>query len=73
MLDSFAKLPSLIEEWLARGHMEGKIVIPGHPAKSADCPSDLLEQEPALPKLNIVTLGRELHPKLPEALVKDCN
>ena len=39
--------------------MEGKIVIAG------------LEQEPALPKLNIATLGRELHPKLPEDLVKD--
>lgn len=61
----------LIEEWLARGHMDGKVVIPGHPSTGGECPPDLLEQEPAPPKLNVVTLCRDLHPKVPEDLVKE--
>ena len=60
-----------LEEWLARSHMEGKVVIPGHPAPNSECPADLLEQEPAAPKLNVVTSGRGLYPKVPEDLVKE--
>ena len=55
---------------LAAGHMAGSIVIPGHSLGSAECPADLLEKEPDLPKLNIMVARRDLYPEVPGSVIR---
>lgn len=55
---------------LASGHMAGNIVIPGHSVGSAECPADLLEKEPDLPKLNIMVSRRDLYPEVPGPVIR---
>lgn len=55
---------------LAAGHMSGTIQIPGHPQGSTECPPDLLEAEPQLPKLNLMVSRADLFPEIPAALIR---
>eukprot|EP00434_Breviolum_minutum_P024555 symbB.v1.2.021690.t1/scaffold1889.1/size97066/5 len=55
---------------LASGHMAGNIIIPGHSVGSAECPADLLEKEPDLPKLNIMVSRRDLYPEVPGPVIR---
>ena len=55
---------------LAAGHMAGTVTIPGHPAAPAECPADLLEKEPDLPKLNIMVARSDLYPEVPGATIR---
>ena len=55
---------------LAAGHMAGSLQIPGHAPAQAECPSDLLEAEPALPKLNLMTARADLYPEIPGQVVR---
>lgn len=55
---------------LASGHMAGTIQIPGHPQTSAECPPDLLEAEPQLPKLNLMASRADLFPEIPTPLIR---
>lgn len=55
---------------LASGHMAGTVTIPGHVAAPAECPADLLEKEPDLPKLNIMVARSDLYPEVPGAVVR---
>lgn len=57
-------------QMLAAGHMAGSIQIPGHAPAQAECPADLLEAEPALPKLNLMTARADLYPEIPGQLVR---
>ena len=52
-------------------HLNGDLQVPGFKKSAADCPEDLLEREPELPKLNILTPTKELYPKIPESVVAD--
>ena len=55
---------------LAAGHMDGSITIPGHPVGGQECPADLLEKEPELPKLNIMVARSDFYPEVPGATVR---
>lgn len=55
---------------LAAGHMDGNITIPGHTVGAAECPSDLLEQEPELPKLYIMVSRKDLYPEVPGTVMR---
>ncbi|CAK9040562.1 unnamed protein product [Durusdinium trenchii] len=55
---------------LASGHMAGKVQIPGHAVGSQECPPDLLESEPPLPKLNLMVSRSDLYPEVPPAVIR---
>lgn len=55
---------------LAQKHFDGQLTIPGHPRPETECPSDLLEQAPAPPKLNVCIQRADLYPEIPEGVVK---
>lgn len=50
--------------------MAGTIQIPGHAAGPAECPQDLLEAEPPLPKLNLMFCRKDLYPEIPGTIVR---
>ncbi|CAK9014882.1 Uncharacterized protein SCF082_LOCUS12523, partial [Durusdinium trenchii] len=59
------------QEWLARLHMDGSLTVPGFAKPAEECPADLLEKEPAPPRLNLLTPRQDLYPLIPDALMKD--
>ena len=59
------------QDWLARLLLNKDITIPGYSPGSDEIPADLLEKEPELPRLNLVTPTKDLYPKIPPSLVQD--
>jgi len=53
--------------------MDGSLTVAGFPKPAAECQADLLETEPAPPKMNIIVARKDLYPLVPEAIVKDCH
>ena len=51
--------------------MAGDLTIPGFQKALSECPEDLLEKEPELPALNLITPTKSLYPRIPDSLVKD--
>lgn len=56
---------------LARLHMDGSLSVAGFPKPAAECPPDLLEKEPVLPRMNLITPRKDLYPMIPDAITKD--
>ena len=51
--------------------MDGALSVAGFPKPAAECPPDLLETEPALPRMNLITPRKDLYPVIPDAITKD--
>ena len=51
--------------------MDGTLTVPGFAKPSEECPPDLLEKEPAAPRLNIIPQRTDLYPAIPDAIMKD--
>ena len=61
---------TLSQESLARLHMDGSMTIPGLPKPALECPTDILEKEPAPPRLNLLTPRSDLYPIIPQNIMQ---
>ena len=56
-------------KWVANLRRKGDLQIPGHPNPPLTIPEELLQQPPALPKLNVIPARPDLYPQLPESAI----
>ncbi|CAK9032566.1 unnamed protein product [Durusdinium trenchii] len=51
--------------------MDGSMTIPGLPKPALECPTDILEKEPAPPRLNLLTPRSDLYPIIPQNIMQE--